>query len=192
LEVRIVRVSLWIVLAVVAAGFAVAGCGDDEENGGGGGGQAGTEEQTEPSEAASQTVDISATDFKFDPANPSVKKAGVVQFRLTNDGQTSHALEVEGPGGEVETDVIQPGESATLKADLSRRGSFVIYCPVGNHRELGMEGEVRVAGGGAGARDDEGGPGRDGEKGGNGPGDDSSKDGAGDEDSGGGGGSYGY
>jgi uncharacterized cupredoxin-like copper-binding protein len=161
----------------------VAGCGEDEETSGGGGGQTATEEKTEPSKAAAQTIDISATDFKFDPANPNVKNAGVVEFRLTNDGQTSHALEVEGPGGEVETDVIQLGESTTLKADLSRKGSFVIYCPVGNHRELGMEGEVRVAGGGAGARDDEGGPGRDREKGGDGPGD---------EDSGGGGGSYRY
>jgi uncharacterized cupredoxin-like copper-binding protein len=185
-------ISRWVQVVVAVSGMVVAGCGEDEETSGAGGGQTATEQKTEPSKAASQTIAISATDFKFDPANPSVKKAGVVQFRLTNDGQTSHALEVEGPGGEVETDVIQPGESATLKADLSRRGSFVIYCPVGNHRELGMEGEVRVAGGGAGARDDEGGPGRDGEKGGNGPDDESGKDGPGDEDSGGGGGSYGY
>jgi uncharacterized cupredoxin-like copper-binding protein len=184
-------ISRWIVLAAVVGGLVVAGCGEDEETGGGGA-QTATEEAEQPSQAASQTIDISATDFRFDPANPKVEKVGVVEFRLTNDGKSPHALEVEGPGGEVETDVIQPGKSATLTADLSRQGSFVIYCPVGNHRELGMEGKVQVAGGGAGARDDEGGPGRDGEKGGDGPGDESGKDGPGEKDSGGGGGSYGY
>jgi uncharacterized cupredoxin-like copper-binding protein len=178
-----VRISRWVVVVITALGMVIAGCGEDEETSGGGGGQTATEQKTEPSKAASQAIEISATDFRFDPANPQVKKAGVVEFRLTNDGKTSHALEVEAPGGEVETDVIQPGESATLKADLGRKGSFELYCPVGNHRKLGMEGEVRVAGGGARAGEDDGGPRPDGEKGGDGPGD---------EDSGGGGGSYKY
>jgi plastocyanin len=181
------------VVIVVLAGLLVAGCGDDEENGGGDGGaaQTGTEEQTEPSQPAAQTVDISAEDFKFDPENPKVDKAGTVEFRLTNDGQAPHALEVEGPEGEVESEVIDPGKSTTVKADLGRRGSFVIYCPVGNHRDLGMEGTVQVAGGGP-VEDDRGG--REDE-----PRDDRGKDGPGEDDKGGGpgedeggGGSYRY
>jgi plastocyanin len=159
-----VGISRWIIVIFMAAGLMVAGCGDDEETGDGGAAQTATEEQTEPSEAVSQTIEISATDFKFDPANPKVEKAGVVEFRLTNDGQSPHALEVEGPEGEVESDVIQPGKATTLKADLGRRGSFVIYCPVGNHRDLGMEGKVQVAGGGASAREDGGGSGGEDEK----------------------------
>jgi plastocyanin len=174
-----VGVSRWVVLIAVC-GLVVAGCGDDEESGDGGAGQAATEEQAEPSEAASKTVDISATDFKFDPGNPKVEQAGVVEFRLTNDGQAPHALEVEGPEGEVESEVIQPGKSTTLKADLGRQGSFVIYCPVGNHRELGMEGKVQVAGGGAGGQDDKGGRESEDEKKG------------GEDEKDGGGGSYGY
>jgi plastocyanin len=165
-------ISRRFVLVVVVSGLVVAGCGEDEEasQDAGGGGQAETQ-ATEPSEPAAQTVDISATDFKFDPANPRVK-AGVVKFNLTNDGQAPHALEVEAPGGEVETEVIQAGESASVEADLSEGGSVVMYCPVGNHRGMGMEGEIQV--GGSASKDSGGGEKESG------------------DDSGGGGGSYGY
>jgi plastocyanin len=182
-----VDISRWVVIAVVA-GLIVAGCGEDEETGGGEAAQTATEEQAEPSGAVSTTINISATDFKFDPANPKVEKAGVVEFRLTNDGQAPHALEVEGPEGEVESEVIQPGKATTLKADLGRKGSFVIYCPVGNHRDLGMEGKVQVAGGGAAGEDDRGG--REDEKKGD-RGEDEPGGGPGEDDRGGGG-SYRY
>jgi plastocyanin len=171
-------ISRWLVLVVVVSGLVVAGCGDDDETsdgGGGGGGQAETEQAPEPSKPAAQTVDISATDFAFDPANPKVK-AGVVTFNLTNDGQAPHALEVEAPGGEVETEVIQAGQSASVEADLSEGGRVVIYCPVGNHRDMGMEGEIQVSGGGSASKDDSGGE----------------KEKEAGDDSGGGRGSYGY
>jgi plastocyanin len=145
----------WVVLVVVLSGLVVAGCGEDEETSQGGGGQTETGEAAQPSEPAAQTVNISAEDFKFDPKNPKVK-GGTVEFKLTNDGQAPHALEIEAPGGEVETEVIQSGKSATVTADLGQSGSVVMYCPVGNHREMGMEGEIQVGSGGA-AKDDSGG-----------------------------------
>jgi plastocyanin len=176
-----VVMSRWVVLILVVMGLVVAGCGEDEETPQGGGqaqtGQAETGQATEPSKPASQTVKVSATDFAFDPANPRVK-AGVVRFQVTNDGQAPHALEVEAPGGEVETEVLQPGQSGTVEADLSEEGSVTIYCPVGNHRQMGMEGEIRVGGGGSAAAGDDSGGGKSGQKE---EGDDS-----------GGGGSYGY
>ena len=146
---------------VVVAGMALAGCGEDEETSGGGGGQTataetGTEQATVPSKPAAQTIEISARDFSFAPANPRVKRPGTVTFRLTNDGQVPHALEVEGPQREAETEVIQPGQSASVKANLGESGSFVIYCPVGNHRQMGMEGRVQVAGFRSGSGDDSG------------------------------------
>jgi uncharacterized cupredoxin-like copper-binding protein len=140
------RVSVAI-LAVAA--LAATACGDDDESGGSATGTA-TEEATKPTAPAQTTVKVRETEFKLDPANPRVDEPGTVQFEVTNDGKAVHALEVEGPKGEVETAQIQPGKSATLKADLSEPGTYVWYCPVGNHRELGMEGEITVAGGGAG------------------------------------------
>jgi plastocyanin len=127
--------------AVAAAALAGAGCGDDDEGGGGGGG-------------AATTVEVSATDFKFDPADPTVDKAGKVEFKVTNDGKATHALEVETPDGEFETDPIAPGESATLTADL-KAGTFKMYCPIGDHEQRGMKGSVVVGKGGGGSGDGE-------------------------------------
>lgn len=133
-----------LVLLVLAAStlLLVPACGGDDEK------------KNEPSgEAAGspvETVNVSETEFKLDPANPRISSAGLVEFRVSNDGQTVHALEVEGPSGEAKTADIQPGESASLKVDLSKRGSYEWYCPIGNHRDQGMEGEITVAGGQAG------------------------------------------
>jgi plastocyanin len=134
--------------ALLAVGTAIAvpvvGCGgssDDDSTSnaatpasttsGGGGGAGGT-------------VDLTATDFKFDPADPSVK-SGEVSFNLKNDGQTTHSLEIEDVNGqdvELEGDV-SPGQSGTLKANLAP-GTYEFYCPVDDHKEMGMEGEITV------------------------------------------------
>ncbi len=55
----------------------------------------------------------------------------------------SHALEVEGNGVEEETDTIGPGESTELTVDLEE-GEYEIYCPVGNHKAMGMVGTLTV------------------------------------------------
>jgi plastocyanin len=143
------RVRWFAVLAVAVALFA-AGCGsDDEEDSGSGSGA--QKEESSASGGGGSTVQVGATEFKFDPANPKVAKAGKVKFELTNDGQAPHALEIEGPTGEVETKTIEGGQSASVTADLSKPGSYTMYCPVGNHRQQGMEGKVVVGGGGSGS-----------------------------------------
>ena len=70
---------------------------------------------------------------------------------VKNDGQIAHALEVEGPNGEAKTGTIDPGSSATLTVDLSKPGTYEMYCPIDNHKGMGMKGTVVVAGGGSGA-----------------------------------------
>src|SRR6266540_4116745 len=90
------------------------------------------------------TVDLTATDFKFDPSDPSVK-AGNVTFNLKNDGQTTHSLEIEDVNGEdqeLEGDV-SPGQSGKLAVNL-KPGKYEFYCPIDNHKEMGMEGEITV------------------------------------------------
>jgi uncharacterized cupredoxin-like copper-binding protein len=136
-------------LFVIGAAIAIptAGCGGgDDDNGtsadtggatqasttGGGGGGGG------------QTVDMSAVDFKFNPSDPTVK-SGDVTFNLTNDGQAPHSLEIEDVNGqdqEIEGDV-SPGQSGTLTVNL-KPGTYEFYCPVDNHKEMGMEGEITV------------------------------------------------
>ena len=78
-------------------------------------------------------------------------------FAVSNAGQIPHALEVEGPNGEAKTGTIEPGKSEDLKVDLSKAGTYEWYCPIGNHKDQGMKGEIKVAGGGSGkaAEDDD-------------------------------------
>jgi uncharacterized cupredoxin-like copper-binding protein len=123
-------------VCALAVALALAACGGD-----GGEGKAPSGGQPVA------TIDVRETEFKLDPANPKIEKPGVVEFKVQNAGQTVHALEVEGPKGEVETEEIQPGDSATLRADLSEPGEYTWYCPVGGHKDEGMEGKITVAGG---------------------------------------------
>jgi plastocyanin len=132
----------WAIVCVLAAGGAwLPGCGGDDDGGG--------------TEAPAAKLPISETDFRLDPSRVDLDEPGRVRFQVTNDGKTVHALEVEGPEGEVETESIQPGKSATLTVELGEDGEFVMYCPVGNHRELGMEGNVVVGGGGGSGSNEE-------------------------------------
>ena len=93
---------------------------------------------------ASGTVDLSATDFKFDPSEPTVK-SGNVTFNLKNDGQVTHSLEIEDVSGEDKEleGEVSPGSDGTRTADL-KPGTSEFYCPVGYHREMGMTGEITV------------------------------------------------
>jgi uncharacterized cupredoxin-like copper-binding protein len=93
---------------------------------------------------AGGSVDLTATDFKFDPSDPTVK-SGEVTFNLKNDGQVTHSLEIEDVNGkDVELEgEVSPGSSGTLKANLAP-GTYEFYCPVDGHKEMGMTGEITV------------------------------------------------
>lgn len=98
-------------------------------------------------EASGQQVDVSATEFAFDPSDIQLNAAGTYTFNLTNAGEVEHSLEIDGQGIEEGTSVIGGGESTDVTVDLAE-GEYEIYCPVGNHREMGMEGTLVVGGGG--------------------------------------------
>jgi plastocyanin len=123
------------VALVAAALFAAAGCGGEDE------------ESSEAGGTAQATVSISETEFKLDPSTVTLDAAGTYTFKAVNDGSADHALEIEGNGVEEETDTIGPGESAEVTVELEK-GTYEIYCPIGNHKDQGMEGSVSVAGGG--------------------------------------------
>jgi uncharacterized cupredoxin-like copper-binding protein len=120
----------------------VAGCG-----GGGNDNSESTNASTTGTAAAGGAggaVNLSATDFKFNPSDPTVK-SGEVTFVEKNDGQTTHSLEIEDVNGqdkELEGSV-QPGQSGTLKVNLPP-GKYEFYCPIDNHRDMGMTGEITV------------------------------------------------
>lgn len=136
------RIPLTALLVVLTLALVAAGCGGDDDESGTSGGTA-----TEGSSSGGdETLAVSMTDFAFDPADPTVN-AGTVTIEATNDGETTHTIEVEGPSGEsVLEPVVDPGQSGELEVDLGEPGTYEWYCPIGNHRSAGMEGEITVEG----------------------------------------------
>jgi uncharacterized cupredoxin-like copper-binding protein len=102
-------------LLLVALAFVLLpACGGEESTGddaGGGGGS---------------VVDVALADFSIQPSAIDVEP-GSYTFHVVNEGESVHALEVEGPGGEVETADLGPGESADLDVDLSEAGTYEMY-----------------------------------------------------------------
>ena len=134
--------------ALLAIGAAVAvpvaGCGGSDDDDEGSSNAATPPATSAAGGGAGGTVDLTATDFKFDPSDPTVK-SGEVTFNLANDGQTTHSLEIEDVNGqdkEIEGDVSS-GQSGTLEVNLPP-GKYEFYCPVDNHRQMGMTGEITV------------------------------------------------
>ena len=143
------RLAVLTVTGVAALSLVGAGCGDDDEEPtvatttpttttGATGGTGAT-----GAAGGGETVDISETDFALDPDKVTAK-AGTVTFNVTNDGATVHNLEVEGDGVEEELpNDLNPGDSGELSVDLEP-GDYTMYCPVGDHRDQGMEGTITV------------------------------------------------
>jgi plastocyanin len=127
------------VLALVTAAAAVAGaCGDDEEEpaaGGGGDGGGGQLEVTA----------VEGDDgLGWDPGTLNAS-AGSVTITMDNPGgnQMPHTVAIEGGGVEQSGENAEPGATATVTADL-QAGEYTFYCPVGQHRQNGMEGTLTI------------------------------------------------
>jgi plastocyanin len=123
---------------LLLAVLVLAGCGSDDAT------------EASGDENGGTAVELVATEFAFDPDSVEVDEAGETTFRLVNEGEFPHALEIEGGDLEEETEEIGPGETTELTVDLEP-GEYELYCPVGDHREQGMEGTLVVAGGSAGS-----------------------------------------
>lgn len=122
------------------AGILVA-CGGGNDNGGGGSTSSTPKQSGEP---GTTQVDVKLVDFKMELSR-STLKAGDYTFVVSNDGQHDHAMEIEGQGTEEKTGTLEPGESAKLTVTL-KEGEYEVYCPVDDHKGLGMKTELTVGG----------------------------------------------
>ena len=143
--------ALVAALALVSLTLAACGGGDDDNastsggstaaqtTGGEGGGSAGGAGTT-LAETADESGGLSFSRSEL------TTRAGSVTVTLDNPSgnQMPHAIEIEGNGVEEETETIQPGGRASVTVDL-RPGRYEFYCPVGNHRQAGMEGTLTVS-----------------------------------------------
>jgi plastocyanin len=138
----------WVVLLLFASVMVVLslliGCA------GRGGGGADEAPDSGAKDSVVKTIRIEETEFRLQPAEITLDKPGTYIFEAVNSGDTVHALEVEGEGIEEETEEIQPGQNAKLEVELEA-GTYELYCPVGGHKEEGMEGTLTVREGSGGS-----------------------------------------
>jgi uncharacterized cupredoxin-like copper-binding protein len=145
------RLACLASLAAATVPIAASGCGSDDSDDTTAAEttpattEASTDTASTTPTAGSTTLPVSETDFALAPADPTVK-TGPVTIEVSNDGQTEHSLEVEGlPGGEKELEPsLQPGQKGSLTVDFTKPGTYEWYCPIGNHKEMGMKGEITV------------------------------------------------
>jgi uncharacterized cupredoxin-like copper-binding protein len=135
--------------AVVAAAAAVvlAGCGSSSSGGGtasGGSSSAaggGTSSSAAGGTGTAVTVDASEYSLKL-PSNHMAP--GTYTFTMDNVGHATHAIEIEGPGiDKAKSSTAGPGGTATLTVTL-QAGSYEMWCPVGNHKQAGMDTTITV------------------------------------------------
>jgi uncharacterized cupredoxin-like copper-binding protein len=154
------RTARLVAVTMVVGALGLAGCGDDDNGGSGGsqesaadGGGYGSRDGGQDGEAKAggggggTTLRISADpggDLAFDKSSLSAK-AGEVTIVMKNPSSATapHAVEIEGQGVEEESETVQPGGTARVSATLEP-GTYEFYCPVGNHADAGMEGELTV------------------------------------------------
>ena len=150
---RLGRMTTTAVAVALAVG-ALTGCGgDDEPTVAADGGseaaetQAPSETQT-PAGSAAGELTVTAVEneqgLAFEPAELSAS-AGEVTITMDNPegNEMPHTVAIEGGGVDESGDVVQAGQSASVSAQLEP-GEYTYYCPVGQHRQNGMEGTLTV------------------------------------------------
>ncbi|WP_445150406.1 plastocyanin/azurin family copper-binding protein [Baekduia sp. Peel2402] len=141
-------------LAVLAAaGALLAGCGDDNNSDDSAAPAASDTTATEASTGSSASsgtasdLRLAASEdggLSFDKKTLSAK-AGTVTITMDNPSgdQMPHAIAIDGNGVDKDGEVVQPGGKSTVSVDL-KPGKYTFYCPVGQHRQNGMEGTLTV------------------------------------------------
>ena len=125
------------IIALTVVALALAGCGGEDEEpapaaGGGGGG-------------GGETLTISADPggaLKFDKAELQAE-AGPVTIEMANPSDAPHAVAIEGGENAKPGETVTKDGTSTASAELAA-GEYTYYCPVGGHREAGMEGKLTV------------------------------------------------
>jgi plastocyanin len=70
---------------------------------------------------------------------------GVYTFVTRDSGSITHALEIDGPGvHDKASSNINPGQSTQLTVML-RKGTYDVWCPIANHKQLGMNTSITVS-----------------------------------------------
>jgi uncharacterized cupredoxin-like copper-binding protein len=100
--------------------------------------------ETQAGAVAAQTVQVQEKEFTIVLSSATKLTAGPTTFVVRNVGTVQHDLAIQGPNLKTrKTKLISPGGKATLTVTLAK-GTYTVWCTVPGHRELGMQGTLRV------------------------------------------------
>jgi uncharacterized cupredoxin-like copper-binding protein len=93
-------------------------------------------------DADARRVDVTLGEYKIDM--PTSLKPGKTAFIVKNAGKQKHNFEVKGDGTDQKfiTD-LTPKQTKVLHVRL-KRGTYTVYCPVGDNQKKGMETSLTV------------------------------------------------
>jgi plastocyanin len=146
-----------VLLAAMAA-FTLAACGGDDKPAASGASNSSASSSSSKSSGAygggsnsSASAGGATLKIAADPSGAKkftksklTAKAGDVTIKFSNQAQIPHAVEIEGNGLEdTSTKVVTGADAPPLKVKL-KPGTYTFYCPVGDHRDEGMEGKLVV------------------------------------------------
>ncbi len=84
---------------------------------------------------------VVATNFSFDTKEIRVKKGDKVVINFSSQNG-SHNFSIDQYG--IKSNILGGNESQKLSFTADRAGTFEFYCSVGNHRAMGMKGNLIV------------------------------------------------
>lgn len=89
-------------------------------------------------------VQVSAREYYYGLSRTKVKP-GTTTFELVNYGEDDHDLAIRRKGSSVVKTMadVGPGERGRMTTKL-RRGTYVLWCTITDHRERGMRASLRV------------------------------------------------
>jgi cytochrome c oxidase subunit 2 len=91
--------------------------------------------------AASEKLTITASNYMFDLKEIKVKKGEPVTITLMNK-EGFHDFVID--EFNAKTKQLKAGESETITFTPNKVGTFEYYCSVGQHRQMGMKGNLIV------------------------------------------------
>ncbi|MGH9042353.1 MAG: cupredoxin domain-containing protein [Acidimicrobiia bacterium] len=100
-----------------------------------------TSKPTTPATGQGTPVTVKAGDLFLEPKEVTAP-AGPVTFTYVNEGVQAHTLLIDGIAG-FKLDVAAKGDTDTGTVDL-KPGSYVLFCDIPGHREVGMESTLVV------------------------------------------------
>ncbi len=139
-----ILIGVGVLVAVVAVVLLVAG-----------GGQASKQQTPQPKtqgavEAApvgdvgveEREIVVTGNEYSFSPAAISVRAGEKIRITFKNTGSLPHNLRVDELG--IATKTIAGGKEDSIAQTVEKTGVYALYCNVGDHRKLGMEGTFTV------------------------------------------------